>query len=299
MKIGIAGAGAVGCHYAAKLLAAGADVLLLARGAHLRALCDHGLLHESDGQCRRLEVAASDDVTILDGCDVILLASKMTDLEGMLAAMGAARLKPGMLATLQNGVRAPGMVAEVFPGVPVLAGTAFIGVRRVAPGHVLHTAAGGVRLAWWRQMGASAEPLLDWLERAGVPARMEPDAVTLLWRKMLWNCGFNALTAITRRYAKDMAANPETREIVEAAMREALALARHEGAGVDEDDIRKHIEVTLRMGPVKTSMWQDVEMGARTEIDELNGYVAKRAQTLGLSAPVNAMLTALVHALAS
>jgi len=297
MNIGIAGAGAVGCHYAAKLLAAGVPVRLLARGAHLAALQQDGLLHVSAGRSRRWSVSASDDPRILHDCSVILLACKMTGLLAMLQAMRAAGVAPGMLVTLQNGVRAPDLVAAAFPAVPVLAGTAFIGVRRAAPGHVLHTAAGGIRLAWWRRLGADADGLLACLKRAGVPVRMEPDAQTMLWRKMLWNCGFNALTAITRRYAKDMAADAQTRAIVESAMREALAVACREGAALSEEDIHKHIEVTLGMGPVKTSMWQDIEAGARTEIDALNGDVVKRAQTLGLSAPVNAMLVALVHAI--
>jgi len=84
--------------------------------------------------------------------------------------------------------------------------------------------------------------------------------------------------------------------VIEAAMREAVTVARAEGIPLGEADIAAHLAATLSMGPVKTSMWQDLERGRTTEVDFINGFVARRAEALGLSAPVNATLTALVHA---
>jgi len=119
----------------------------------------------------------------------------------------------------------------------------------------------------------------------------------MLWRKLLWNCGFNAITALTRCYARDMAANAETLPVVMQAMQEAVAVGTALGVAVDAADIDKHIAVTLAMGQVKTSMWQDIEAGRACEIDYINGYVATQADQLGLAAPVNRMLSTLVHAL--
>ena len=298
MHIGFAGAGAVGCHYAGKLVQQGVQVSLLARGAHLRALQQHGLYHESEGRLRQLSVRADEDPAVLADCDVIVLSSKMTGLAALLESLQSALSAPPLLVTLQNGVQAPDMVARAFPDVPLLAGTAFIGVRIERPGHVLHTAAGGIRLAVWRKVSADdAHALLEVFRQAGVPARFDADACTLLWRKMLWNCGFNAITAITRRYARDMAAGVETLPLVTAAMQEAMAVGQCCGAAVSEQDICNHIDVTLAMGPVKTSMWQDIESGAASEIDYINGYIVRKAEELGLAAPVNTMLTALMHAI--
>jgi len=298
MKIGFAGAGAVGCHYASKLMQAGHQVMLLARGTHLQALQREGLQHESDGVVHRLAVHASDDAMILAECDVIIFSCKMTGLAALLKALQPVLRTAPLLVTLQNGVEAPAMTAEAFPACPVAAGTAFIGVRIERPGYVLHTAAGGVRLAWWQlSQDVDLQVLLACLQQAGVPARLDADARSMLWRKMLWNCGFNAITAITRRYARDVAAGAETRALVRAAMQEAVAVGQCCGADICEEDIRKHIEVTLAMGPVKTSMWQDVEAGAGSEIDYINGYVARKADELELAAPVNTMLTALIHAI--
>jgi len=299
MKIGIAGAGAVGCHYGSLLQQAGYDVLLLARGAHLKALQTQGLLHESNGQSRTLSVHATDDASDLSDCGVLLLCCKMTVLNEMLTMLDGNVGKDALLVTLQNGVEAPDMVAERFPGYAIAAGTAFIGARIEALGHVIHSAAGGMRLAAWQPgRGENSEDaLLAALDKAGVPARREADAQLMLWRKLLWNVGFNALTAITRRYASDMAADAETLEIVRASMQETVALALSRGIALGEDDIAKHIRITLEMGPVKTSMWQDIEAGRLTEVDYINGFVARECGDQSMPAPANRMLTALLHAI--
>ncbi len=298
MRIGIAGAGAVGCHYGSLLQQAGNDVVFLARGAHLRALRESGLVHVSGGRERVLRVRASDDAAILADRDVVILACKTTGLAAMLTAIAPHVGKEALAVTLQNGVEAPEWVAAALPGRAVAAGTAFIGVRIERPGVVVHSAAGGIRLGLWRSGpgGHLLALLIAALDGAGVPVRQESNVPRMLWRKLLWNCGFNAITAITRRYAHEIAAIPETLDIVRAAMEETVAVARAQSVEIGGEDVRKHVEVTLRMGPVKTSMWQDIERGRRTEVDAINGFVVHRAEELGIKAPVNRMLTALVHA---
>jgi len=305
MNIGIAGAGAVGCHYGSLLqqgglTQAGHNVTYLARGAHLQAMRKHGLLHISQGEERNIPVHASDSPAILADADVVFLTGKMTDFEVLLAALQTHLRPDALLITLQNGVAAPDAAAQAFPQHALIAGTAFIGARIERPGMVVHSAAGGMRLGRWQQGTGSCyfEPLLQALNDAGIPAREEPDVPLMLWRKLLWNIGFNALTAITRRFACDMAAGVETLPLVRLAMQEAVAVAQAAGVDLGADDIAKHIDVTLSMGPVKTSMWQDIERGRVPEIDFINGYIVKRGVELGIETPVNRMLTALVHAIA-
>jgi len=298
MKTGIAGAGAVGCHYGSMLQQAGADVLFLARGQHLAALQRDGLLHDSNGERKQLAVSATDHVADLGTCDVIIICCKMTGLSTMLESLQPVVRKDALLVTLQNGVEAPPLVAAAFPCHAIVAGTAFIGARIEEPGHVIHSAAGGIRLALWQQGEGCMyfQPLLQALEASGVPVREEPDALLMLWRKLLWNIGFNAITAITRRHARDVAANSETLAIITVSMIEAVAVANAEGVGLTDEDMAKHIQVTLEMGPVKTSMWQDIEAGRLTEVDHINGYIVKRANALSMQAPMNRTLTALLHA---
>ncbi|MDQ6966066.1 MAG: 2-dehydropantoate 2-reductase, partial [Mariprofundaceae bacterium] len=221
------------------------------------------------------------------------------DFPFLLASLHAHIRADTLLLTLQNGVAAPDLVCTAFPGHAVAAGTAFIGTRIESPGVVVHSAAGGIRMGHW-QAGPGEQyflPLLQALQQAGVPVREEPDPKLMLWRKLLWNVGFNPITAITRRFARDMAADAATLKLVCDAMDEGVAVAQKAGVALDDEDISKHVQVTLEMGPVKTSMWQDIERGRPTEIDFLNGFVVQQGERLAVPTPVNEMLTALVHAI--
>ncbi len=299
MKIGFAGAGAVGCHYGSKLQQAGFDLILLARGAHLKALQTMGLQHDSGGKTDNIAIAATDEIKQLKDCGIIIISCKMTDLANMISALQPIVQTNMLLVTLQNGVEAPDLVATAFPGNAIAAGTAFIGAQFTQPGHLVHSAAGSIRMGLWQQGDAEYRlaPLIESFQLASVPAKIETDPTVMLWRKLLWNCGFNAITAITQSYARDIAANKETLHIVQQAMQEAVAIAQKECVNIDQHDIAKHIEITLKMGDLKTSMWQDIESGKQTEVDYMNGYIAKKAERLHIAAPTNRMLTSLIHAM--
>ncbi|MFQ5356304.1 MAG: ketopantoate reductase family protein [Mariprofundaceae bacterium] len=298
MKIGFAGAGAIACHYGSLLQLAGNKILYLARGPHLRAMQKDGLLHVSGGGSRKLSVQADDQPSILEEAEIIILSCKLNDLESLLSEVCSIIRQDTLVLTLQNGVEAPNIVSDILPGHAIAAGSAFIGARIDPPGTIIHSAAGGIRLGLWRpgSGGEKISVLVQALSDAGIPAREEKDVKRMLWRKLLWNCGFNAITAITRLYARDIAANKETLAIVRDAMREVVSVANRIDIAIGEEEIRKHIRTTLEMGPVKTSMWQDIEHGKLTEVDFINGLVVREAKAHRLDAPVNRMLTTLVHA---
>ena len=301
MKIAIAGAGAVGCHYGGMLKAAGFDVAFLARGAQLEALRRSGLRHTSLEWERCLELMVSDNPSVVESCDVVLFTCKTTGLVAMCRQLSGHVAEGALLATLQNGVEAPDIVAGHFSGHDIVAGSAFIGARIESPGHVIHSAAGHLRLGLWRDergdAAARLEELLALFCQAGVDAKAVKDVRQLLWNKMIWNCGFNAITALTRRYARDIAGEAETGELALAAMHETAAVARALGVNLLEDAAERQLEITKSVGQVKTSMWQDIEQSRPTEIEAMNGYVAATAGRLGMEAPVNRLLTTLVRAL--
>lgn len=299
MKVVFAGAGAVGCHYGSRLQQAGNEVLFLARGKHLIALQQHGLLHESEGEVQRLNVQAKGDPAVVCDVDVVIFSCKMTSLKKMIQSMKDKVSPDSLLITMQNGVEAPEWVASAFPENAIAAATAFIGARLEGPGHVIHSAAGGVRLGLW-QAGAGSKylpVLVKQFKAGGVSARIDGDPEAMLWRKLLWNTGFNAITAITRRFASQICEFEETLLIVSTAMQETITVAQAEGIAIGEADIVAHIDVTRGMGPVKTSMWQDVEAGHRSEVDYLNGLVVSRGEKHGITTPVNRMLVSLMHAI--
>jgi len=300
LKVGIAGAGAVGCHYGSLLQQAGLDVVYLTRGKHLAALQENGLTHISNDESVELKIQASDDASILTDCDVILLTCKTTALNELCRQLAPVVRERTVLVTVQNGVTAPDQVAAFFPKNPMLAASAFIGVRVERPGVVVHSAAGHIRLGVWQNkdghlLSALTDLIAAW-ERSGVDAGKVPEMKSMLWHKMLWNCGFNAMTALTRCYARDIAADEDSVRWVRMAMQEAIDVARAESVELPKDAIGQHLALTMKAGPVRTSMWQDMEHGCPTEIEAMNGFVAQKAKELGLEAPVNDLLASLIRA---
>lgn len=300
MKIGIAGAGAVGCHYGSFLQQSGCDASYFSRGDHLTSLQKSGLVHLSNGEETVLDVHASDDVSILSDCDVILLTCKTTALHQLCEQLAPVVGERVVLVTVQNGVAAPDQVAVFFPNNPMLAASAFIGVRIERPGVVVHSAAGHIRLGVWQNESEHLRSVLKDLvaawQSSGVDAEQVPDMKRMLWHKMVWNCGFNAITALTRRYARDIAADEDSVRWVKASMQEVIEVAAAESVELPGDAIEQHLALTMKAGPVKTSMWQDMEHGRPTEIEAMNGYIVKRAEALGLNAPTNDLLSSLVRA---
>lgn len=301
MKAGIAGAGAVGCHYGAKLQQGGVNVVYLARGEHLQALQTDGITHHSMGNTTHLEVSASDQASTLSDCDVILFASKTTGLEAICDQLAGVVPENCVLLTMQNGVEAPDIVQRHFSDNPIIAASAFIGVRIDQPGVINHTAAGHIRLGvYGHKQSERAREVLNALIQAwtssGVDVAQPDDVKVMLWHKMLWNCGFNGITALTRRFAKDIASEPDTQRWVREAMDETLQLANALGVNVPKEAVVQHIALTAKGGEVKTSMWQDMEHGRPTEIAAMNGYVSSKARALGIAAPVNDLLASLIRA---
>jgi len=295
IRVGIAGAGAVGCFYGLALQRAGLDVVFLARGAHLQALQRTGLLYESGGKKDVFKVSASDDVQVLADCDVILLCCKTTQLDDMCQSLLAVVKPTAVWLTLQNGVQAADQVSVYFPKHSVLAASAFIGVRLEKSGHMIHSAAGHIRLGLWHKGGNDVLLLLqDAWQKASVDAKIEKDMRVMLWQKMLWNCGFNAITALTQRYARDVALHDDMIAWVRAAMLEVMAVASAMSIKLEAAMIEKHMQMTCEAGEVKSSMWQDRSHQKPTEIAAMNGYIAEQGKRLGIATPINTMLANMI-----
>lgn len=295
--VGIAGAGAVGGHYACMLARAGVDVRLLARGAHLAHIRARGLVHETpDGRRRVFRLPASDDPARLAQADIWLLACKTRQLPGLLEMLSP-HAGTKLVITLQNGVQAPEIAARACPEAVVVAGSAFVGAWVPAPGHVRHTAAGGLRFARVRGNPAGR---LAWLAgafaRAGVEVGLEGNWQTMLWRKMVWNCGFNALTALLDLQAHEVARNVHAAAVAVAAMRETVEAARGIGLRLPVHLPEAMLERTKRLTGVRTSMWQDLRRGRPTEIGDMNEHVVRICRAQKRPAPVNETLAMLVRA---
>jgi len=143
---------------------------------------------------------------------------------------------------------------------------------------------------------ARAADIAAMFERAEVPCPVVGDIDAALWRKLITNCAFNAISALGRARYGRMAAEPVIRELMETAIREAVAVARASGVAIDEAAMIASVwRTAAAMAMQHSSTAQDVARGKRTEIDMLNGFVVSRGDALDVPVPVNRTLHALVR----
>ena len=221
------------------------------------------------------------------------------------ASMLAPNLARGtMVVSLQNGVDNVDRIRTVVDG-DVIPAVVYVAVEMAGPGHVRHTGRGDLiighlprrdRAAGTHQRGLAH--LADMFGRAGVPCRISDDIQVDLWTKLIMNCAYNAISALTRTRYGRIVQDVGTREVIQRTVEEVLAVAKGLAIEVDAGMIDAVWKLGLEMMPgALSSTAQDIGRGKRTEIDALNGYVVRRGQELGIPTPVNQALHALVRML--
>jgi len=298
MRIAVMGAGGVGGYFGARLADAGHDVAFIARGRHLLAMKERGLLVTSAlGDVRLLRPVVTDDPSTLGWFDVVLFAVKLWDTESAAAAIKPLLAAGGVVIPFQNGVESIERVAAVVGDAQVMGGVAYIAAKIASPGVIAHTGT-MARLRFGavlpEQEPAAAE-LFDACKLAGIDAEVVADIRKALWMKFVFLVALSGVTAATRQPIGVIRKDPLLRATFEAAMRETWAVGRARGVALSDDFVES--QMTFGDGlPVemKASMLHDLDAGNRLEAPWLSGAVARMATEAGLSAPVNATLYAAV-----
>lgn len=297
MAIVIAGSGALGLYYGARLAASDVDVRFLARGQNLAVLRDHGLtLRSVDGDLDLGPQRASDNLAdLLPGANLVMVAVKAFATREI-ADLLVRHQWEGNVLSLQNGVGNEELLARSLPHAAILGGIAFIGSERTAPGVVNHTAAGHVILGAFQKRAEQAA--LHWHEKlleAGVRSTLSLNIRYELWRKLLWNIAFNTTTTLTGTLASSLLETVEGDKLVRELMAEAIRIAAAEGVEIERSEIDRYIDVTRSMGPVRTSMLVDRENGHHLEWQALCADVVGRGRHLGIPTPRAQTVAALLE----
>lgn len=294
------GAGAVGGFYGGMLALAGAPVTLIGRASHVDAVRRSGLTIARADRRDVVRVEAATDASAVATADVVLVCVKSPDTRQAAEAMRPHLREDAVVVSLQNGVANADTIAEVVDQV-VLASVVWVGTWMEGPGVVRHAGRGtlelGVTRACAKRPGAQerARDVAAMFERAGVRCPVVDDIEAALWSKLVINCAFNAVSALGRSRYGRMEAEPSVRELMEAAVHETVAVARASGIELDEREMIASMWRTAGSMPAQySSTAQDILRGKPTEIDMLNGYVARRGDELGIPTPVNRTLHALV-----
>lgn len=311
-KIGVFGSGSIGMYLGGCLQAAGASVVYVGRPAMEQVLQAKGLrLTDYLGREQYLDAASlvfSTSVTALADCDLVLVTVKSAATAEAAVEL-AAHLRPGALViSFQNGVRNADVLRAAMPEQTVLAGMVPFNVLNCGDGRFHQGSAGELDVA----ADAGLAGYFDVFARASLPLSVQADMRAVLWGKLLLNLN-NAINALSGLPLKTELSQRDYRRCLSLAQREALGLYAQAGITpmqltalpprwlarllmVPDWLFQRLAQRMLAMDPLaRSSMWEDLEAGRRTEVDWIQGEVVALAAELGSVAPVNACLLALIR----
>ncbi|KGG86055.1 ketopantoate reductase family protein [Comamonas thiooxydans] len=291
LSIAVMGAGSVGCYFGALLARAGHPVTLIGRASHMQAISQHGLRLQTATKDLNIPITTSTEASAVAGADVVLFCVKSTDTEA-----AAAQIKPHLAAhtqvlSLQNGVDNDRRLRLVLSQQPVAAAVVYVATAMAGPGHVRHFGRGELLIAPCPQ----GDEIALQFSAANIPTQTSDGVLTALWQKLIINCVYNALSALTQQPYGWLIAQQGVPAVMQDIAAECKAVALADGvllpASVDEA-----VAAIARTMPRQlSSTAQDLARGKTTEIDHLNGYVVRRGQALGIATPINRLLQVLVQ----
>ena len=300
MRVCVVGCGAVGSLFAANLAQLD-DVEVWAYNvsqAHVDAINANGLRLVGAGEVLGHPTATT-DASALPACEFGIVATKAMHTEGAIAATAHA-FGDGAVATVQNGVGNEEVVAEHVGRV--IRGTTFPAGKILEPGVVQWDVKGDTTLGPFEPKPARTdeiERLADACTRGGMPTAAVADARPAQWRKVIFNASTNPVGALTRLTHGRVCERPDLRALVSALVDEGKAVAAAQGITLDADpeELIDHAARPEIAYGHKASMLQDVEARRATEIDFLNGGIARFGRQLGVATPLNDAITSLIKGL--
>ena len=294
MKVAVMGAGAVGCYYGGMLARAGHDVVLIGRPRHVEAINRHGLRLEAQTFDEHVPLSASTEPRAVEGAKLVLFCVKSTDTQSGAAAIAPHLAADALVLSLQNGVENAELLRTLLVQ-DVAAAVVYVATEMAGPGHVRHHGRGELVI----EPSKASDDVAHALIAAGVPTEISSNVRGALWAKLILNCAYNALSAITQLpYGRIV-----TGEGVSAVMRdivdECMAVARADGVTIPGDIDGAVRKIAETMPGQYSSTAQDLSRGKRSEIDHLNGLIVRRGEALGVATPANRMLHTIVKLIES
>jgi len=286
MQILVFGAGSLGSLIGG-LLADTHDVTLVGRDPHVSTVQEQGLAITGDIEATTQPAA---DTTVPDSTELAIVTVKSYDTDAAARTLRAA--DPDTVLSLQNGLGNEETLAESLDGT-VLAGTCTYGARLDTPGVVACTGVGTVTLGA-RTGGHSreADRIGGAFQQAGIETAVTTDMPRKLWEKLAINAGINAITALARVENGALTEEPAS-DLAARAATETAQVARENGVKLSNERVTDELVTVIETtAPNRSSMYQDLEAGQRTEIEGINGAVRERANE---PVPVNETLTALIE----
>jgi 2-dehydropantoate 2-reductase len=292
MKIAVMGSGGLGGLYGGRLAHAGYDVTFIARGAHMSAMKEQGLLIENDeqGEIRVARPNVTDDPAAVGVVDYVLLAVKLWDTD---AAVSAIRPMVGprtVVISLQNGVIKDDILRREFGEDAVVGAVAYVATHVARPGVIRQTGS-MQRLILGEydgQQSPRAQQLLDAMLRAGIQAAISDDIRRTIWEKYVFLVGLSGTTATMRSTIGPIRQNAQSRAFLYDLLKETVAVGRAHGVRLPSDYADDRLAFLDTVPATMTSsMHHDLEKGNRLEVAWLSGGVVELGRAVNVATPAN------------
>jgi 2-dehydropantoate 2-reductase len=288
------------------LARAGAPVTLIGRAAHVEAINRDGLFIDSIHFKEHVRVSAATEIGAARDAHLVLFSVKTVDTEAT-AKLLTPHLAPGaIVVSLQNGVDNAERIhsAAEIQAIPAVV---YIAAAMTGLGQVKHTGRGDLIIGHpsgnpspsHDASRSEIEEVAATFTRAGVPCRISDKITVELWEKLIMNCAYNAVSALTRTKYGRIAQDAGSIEMIKRVIIEAVAVGKAEGVQLSADTM---ISAALKLGSeampeALSSTAQDIARGKPTEINSLNGFLVRRGAEMGVPTPVNQTLYSLVKLL--
>jgi 2-dehydropantoate 2-reductase len=291
------GSGGVGGFYGARLAGHGVDVTFIARGAHLQAIRQNGLILREENQETVIRpVTAVEETSGLAPVDLIFFTVKLPDTEAALAACQPLLHERTSILTLQNGVESVAMIerfmtAQGMGSGRVLGGAVYIVSNILEPGVILKTGP-SERLEFAEPDGTRSErasAVQALCHDAGIDAHLQDNLESLLWRKFILLSASSSITALTRQPMGFAQQDPVAQEIVRAAIAETVAVARARDIALPGDIEEKTLRtLNFVVHPnAKASQLVDLERGKPLELEWLSGAIHRMGKEAQVPTPIH------------
>jgi 2-dehydropantoate 2-reductase len=286
------GAGGVGCYYGAMLARAGHNVTLIGRPQHVEAVQRSGLRLQTNTFDEQVPIQASTAPHAVGSAQLILFSVKSNDTEAAGQAMAPFLQRDAAIVTLQNGVDNAERLAQTL-GREVIPAVVYVAVEMAGAGHVRHHGRGELVIG----PGRGSKAIVAAFGAAGVPVEISDNVAGALWAKLIVNCAYNALSAITQLPYGRLVANDAVPEVMRDVVDECRAVAKASGVNIPGDMHETVRRIAQTMPAQYSSTAQDLARQKKTEIEHLNGFIVHKGGALRVHTPVNQVLLALVKAL--
>jgi 2-dehydropantoate 2-reductase len=298
MRIAVCGAGGVGGYFGGRLAQAGADVHLIARGAHLEALRTHGLRVQSVKGDFAVRIPATDDPADIGPCDYVLFCVKAFDTESAAARLGPLLGDATAVVSLQNGVDNEEKLARSVGQDHVMGGAAFIFSGIAEPGVIVHTG-GPTSITFGEldgQVTERAQRLLACCQQAGFAAELSESIRTVLWAKLAFICAQAGMTAAVRLPIGEIRTVAAAWTAFQRLVAEVAAVAEADGTPVPLAAQERALTMAQSVEPGSfSSLHDDLVAGRGMELDALHGFVVRRAAEHGVPVPMSEAIYAILE----